>query len=318
MILRWKQTHRGALPASREEKKEFYESIKAEARDLSKEVNYAEALKNYYQAFAPSILPPDVQDVIDAPQAAELTASTADFWVMARAMKQFIDGPGEGLPPLGGEIPDMTADTEYFIMLQTIYQEKAAKDASVVAQLVGDYLEAMGRPRDSISADTITHFCKNSRNLLTRTMTTLQDELCPDADAKEEIKDCLEDLDPGQPEQTPLVWYLALRGAERFRARKGHYPGKESAQVEEDAQELWKDIQAMIEDLGLTATNHHLSQKHAEEITRYGASEIHNVAAVVGGIASQEAVKAITKQYTPLENTVIYNGLAGIISAYKL
>ncbi|CAN0034095.1 unnamed protein product, partial [Choristocarpus tenellus] len=51
---------------------------------------------------------------------------------------------------------------------------------------------------------------------------------------------------------------------------------------------------------------------------RYGAAELHNIAAVVGGIASQEAVKAITRQYTPVNNTVIFNGLASVIGRYEL
>jgi hypothetical protein len=49
-----------------------------------------------------------------------------------------------------------------------------------------------------------------------------------------------------------------------------------------------------------------LNRKHAVEITRYGGAELHNIAAVIRGIA----VKDITHQYTPLNNTYIYNGVA--------
>ena len=34
------------------------------------------------------------------------------------------------------------------------------------------------------------------------------------------------------PEQTPLVWYLALRAADIFKTQNGRYPGEEDAQVE--------------------------------------------------------------------------------------
>jgi NEDD8-activating enzyme E1 regulatory subunit len=46
--------------------------------------------------------------------------------------------------------------------------------------------------------------------------------------------------------------------------------------------------------------------------TRYGASELHTTASLIGGIAAQEAVKLITTQYMPLNNTYIYNGIAGV------
>ena len=56
--------------------------------------------------------------------------------------------------------------------------------------------------------------------------------------------------------------------------------------------------------------------KVATEMTRYGAAEVHNVAAVVGGVASQEAVKLLTQQYTPLQHTYVYNGIASTAAVY--
>lgn len=33
------------------------------------------------------------------------------------------------------------------------------------------------------------------------------------------------------PEQTPVLWYLALRAADTFKTQKGRYPGEEDHQV---------------------------------------------------------------------------------------
>ena len=44
-------------------------------------------------------------------------------------------------------------------------------------------------------------------------------------------------------------------------------------------------------------------------MVRFGGAEVHNTAAVMGGLASQEAVKLITHQYVPLNNTWIFNGV---------
>lgn len=51
---------------------------------------------------------------------------------------------------------------------------------------------------------------------------------------------------------------------------------------------------------------------------RYGGSEIHSIAAFIGGCAAQEVVKLITKQYVPLNNTLIYNGIASSTVTYTL
>ena len=42
---------------------------------------------------------------------------------------------------------------------------------------------------------------------------------------------------------------------------------------------------------------------------RYGAAELPSVAAFVGAVAAQEAVKVITEQFLPINNTFIYNGI---------
>lgn len=43
--------------------------------------------------------------------------------------------------------------------------------------------------------------------------------------------------------------------------------------------------------------------------TRYGGCEPQVVASYIGGVAAQEAVKQITHQFEPLNNTFIYNGI---------
>ena len=40
----------------------------------------------------------------------------------------------------------------------------------------------------------------------------------------------------------------------------------------------------------------------------FGGSELHTVASYMGGVAAQEAIKLITRQYIPIKNTYIYNG----------
>jgi len=51
---------------------------------------------------------------------------------------------------------------------------------------------------------------------------------------------------------------------------------------------------------------------------RLGAAELHVVAAVMGGMAAQEAIKLITRQFVPFEGTLIYNGIASTTSVLDL
>ncbi len=51
---------------------------------------------------------------------------------------------------------------------------------------------------------------------------------------------------------------------------------------------------------------------------RFGAGELHNVAAVVGGMAAQEAIKLLTKQFVPQPGTIIYNGMHSTTCVFVL
>lgn len=69
---------------------------------------------------------------------------------------------------------------------------------------------------------------------------------------------------------------------------------------------------------GSEATTALITRKHAIEIVRYGGNELHNISALIGGIAAQEAVKIITHQFVPLNNTYIFNGIVSCGATYIL
>lgn len=54
------------------------------------------------------------------------------------------------------------------------------------------------------------------------------------------------------------------------------------------------------------------------EMCRYGASEVHSVAAYIGGCAAQEVIKLITSQYVPINNTHIYNAITATSGTFML
>lgn len=50
-------------------------------------------------------------------------------------------------------------------------------------------------------------------------------------------------------------------------------------------------------------------QQITQEVARAGGAELHNISAAVGGMVAQEVIKVVTKQYIPIDNTCIYDGL---------
>ncbi len=56
----------------------------------------------------------------------------------------------------------------------------------------------------------------------------------------------------------------------------------------------------------------------ASELCRFGAAELHVVAAVMGGLAAQEAIKLITAQFVPCSGTLLYNGMSSTASVLEL
>jgi amyloid beta precursor protein binding protein 1 len=47
----------------------------------------------------------------------------------------------------------------------------------------------------------------------------------------------------------------------------------------------------------------------AQELARAEGGELHNIAALTGGMVAQEMIKIVTKQYIPIDNTCIFDGI---------
>jgi len=54
-----------------------------------------------------------------------------------------------------------------------------------------------------------------------------------------------------------------------------------------------------------------LNEKYLKELLRYADSKLHTVSAFLGGVASQEAIKLLIRQYTPFNHTLLYDGIHG-------
>lgn len=56
----------------------------------------------------------------------------------------------------------------------------------------------------------------------------------------------------------------------------------------------------------------------AREVARAGGGELHNISALTGGMAAQEMIKIITKQYIPVDDTCIFDGISSRCQVLRL
>ena len=298
----WKNSHGGLIPKNYHEKKEFKEIIKVGIRmnedgvPLDEE-NFDEAITNVNSLILATRIPSAVQSILEATSCTCITPESGDFWLLARALREFVACEGSGLLPLRGSIPDMTSSSDMYVELQRVYQTKARADMEAVAGHLSQLLTSIGKPTNAISEEYIKLFCRNSAFLQVLRYRTLEEELqTPNI---EELRMHLENPD------SDMLYYVLLRAAHQFYSLHKVYPGTEEGQFISDIGHMKSIVSGLLQKWGLLASP--VREDYIIEFCRYGGGEIHAVAAFIGGVAAQEVIKVITHQFVPLNNTLIYN-----------
>ncbi|CAL5211730.1 unnamed protein product [Lathyrus oleraceus] len=291
----WAKNHGGRLPSTREEKKEFKAGMVAQDED-----NYKEAIESSFKVFAPRGISSELQQMLND-SSAEVDSSSSDFWVLVAALKDFVTNEGGGEAPLEGSIPDMTSSTEQYVNLQNIYQAKAEADILAIERVARNTLKKIGRDPNSIPRATVKSFCKNARKLKVCRYRLIEDEF--NSPNLPELQKYLTDEDYS----IAMGIYILLRAVDRFAANYNSFPGQFDSAMDEDISRLKSTAVGLLNDLGCNSAT--LAEDLINEMCRFGAAELHAVAALVGGIASQEAIKLITRQFVPISGTYIFNGI---------
>ncbi|GFH24172.1 NEDD8-activating enzyme E1 regulatory subunit [Haematococcus lacustris] len=60
-----------------------------------------------------------------------------------------------------------------------------------------------------------------------------------------------------------------------------------------------------------------LQDDYLQEMVRFGAGELHVVAAFMGGMAAQEIIKLVTGQFTPVAGTLVYTAMGCTTSCFE-
>ncbi|KAG5459875.1 MAG: hypothetical protein BJ554DRAFT_8152 [Olpidium bornovanus] len=163
------------MPTTYSEKEEFRNLIRSGARSADDD-NFEEAAASVLRVCSKTKVPLEVREIFADAKCTRLDEKSTNFWIIVRAIRDFVAEEGEGLLPLPGGLPDMKADTDRFIRLQNVYKQKARDDAAAVMNHVFGLLETLGRPRDSIPMDEVEMFCKHAAVLKVMRYRSLAEE----------------------------------------------------------------------------------------------------------------------------------------------
>jgi amyloid beta precursor protein binding protein 1 len=244
-------------------------------------------------------------------------------------MSIFIFSNG-GVPPLPGTLPDMKAQSSDYIELQTVYKNQALKDSASVAEQVRKLEARLGR-RTSIDSKEIDAFCKNATfvKLVKGRKLRVADE--PHAmDWSDRGNYMAQQLGDEESLMPILIAMLAFDvGVEHSSGLPPFSPHSKRSLGGDHLQSKFKDgmdeyVRTFLAHLSTIDSGFNLDevtervQKVVAELARAGPAELHNISALTGGMVAQEAIKVITKQYVPVDNTCVFNGITSKTAVFRL
>lgn len=301
-VQKWQETHQSNWPMSRKEKVEIREIIQEFIRKDENgvpiaEENFEEALRAVNTSLVPSFLPVKIQELLYSNAATNLTKESAPFWIMCAALRGFVEVEGKGKLPVKGVLPDMTASTEHYVKLQNIYRTQATIDSEIVYRKVQQIVAQLHV--ENISEADVKLFCRHAHDLNLIKGSSIATEYQLGSSVASYIARNLEEPD------VMMVHYVLLRASELFETEHCRAPGE--WEPEGDIAKLKTCVTKFLTDISFTQD---LARKddHIQEMCRYGGSELHTISAFLGGCVAHEAIKLVTKQYKPVNNTFIYDG----------
>lgn len=233
------------------------------------EENYEDAVQAINSCFGGGKPNAHILEVLNDPACTNLKKTTNLFWILVRAIRDFIESDSNGWLPVPGIIPDMTADTQNYINLQTIYRTQAIQDADMVYKRAQQHLQELNLPSELITDKQVKLFCREFATIAVLRGTCIADEY--EKPSQNLIATELEDTN------SLMVIYVALRTLEKFQSEHGSHPG--DIYVESDTARIKAIACRFLSDRSIGVA---FSDDWAHELCRYGGAEIHTVSAFMG------------------------------------
>jgi len=291
----WKDTHDGKYPTSYADKTAFRTVVsEATRRDNPEggEENFEEAVAAVMKHVVVPSLPSSLKEVFDYGYH-EQHELKSGFWIIAEAVKQFYDK--HGVLPVPGGLPDMKAQSDVYIKLQNLYKDKARRDADEVLQTVRRFAGG-----EDIDPAEVELFCTNARFIKLINSVEGRAPSLAQVVERELGNDEIAALAGPEMPLTLIPIYLALSATSHAETLAA------------------SEIVASINDRVPSIAHNARIVEAAGEVARAAGGELHNISAAVGGMVAQEMIKIITKQYIPIENTCIFDGIESRCQVLRL
>lgn len=318
---KWKGTHSGNVPSNYKEKTEFREMVRSSARmnnTESGEENYDEAAAAVLKSLNPFSLRSSLREIFEMDECKDLKAESADFWIIASAIDEFYQK--HQVLPLPGSLPDMKAQSADYVALQSVYRSKAKKDVEEVTGMVRRIESQLDGSRPApIPEKEIEIFCKNAAHI--KVVRGRDIPQLDDGDART-VKTVRDNLGFSGFAESIMPVFIACQILDAIVTEVQE--GKKAGSAIDDDNEWKAHIDQVIGILRRddpAAVGEDLQQKIVDttrELRRTEGGELHNISALAGGLVAQEALKVITRQYVPLDNTCIFDGVRSRSEMYKL
>lgn len=315
----WKQSHEGNAPSNYKEKTEFREFVRSQTRTSNPEggeENFDEAVAAVLKTISPFSLRSSIREIFEMDQCQQLSASSQDFWVIASAIKTF--HASHGVLPLPGSLPDMKAQSADYVSLQNIYKAKARQDVEEVTATVRQLESQLGRQTPPIPDRDIEVFCKNAAHIkvvLSRDIPQIS--IDSDASTLKTIRNELNVPD------SLIPIFIATQILDSVVDEIQSSSREKDCSVDDDG--LWNSHTERILALLTAADGSAVCQearaqiaRAIKELRRAEGGELHNISSLTGGLVAQEALKVITRQYGPLDNTCVFDGARSKSEMYRL
>jgi len=303
------EKHDNKLPETYKEKTEFKDEIGA----MGDSENYLDAVHWASQCYLKPRIDKEIQAVLTDPKGEVLDGESKEFWILVRALRDFMDNEGAGFLPCSTNIPDLTMDSKSYVELKAIYKARAQRDFELIKGYTEKRLEELKKEKTAIKEEIIDRFVKNVRHLkvvrtksmeeeYTKPDTEQYDELFMDMSAFEEKSD--DDAKPYQP--LMVHWYWAFRALDVFFDAEKRLPGSDTDKMEADVTSLVEIQKKLFAD---NKVEQDVEEGCLSEMVRFGGAEIHNMGAFVGGVGAQVIMKVLLEQFYTFNHTYIFNGI---------
>ncbi|TKR78323.1 hypothetical protein L596_019146 [Steinernema carpocapsae] len=354
---KWRQEQAETVedfPDVYKKRKEFERVLMSMQRENSSgvtdEQNFAEAQQNIIRSVRRDQIPDHVKQILRKSERFFKIGNTEKptaFWLFAIALQKFVWKHDE--LPLSGVLPDMFSDSKSYASLLRVYHEKALRDADEVFEYAREAAHThLQEPIERyMSLARCQQMCKHVGSIAVMDGSQLR------SDEDKDYKNLLDSIVPTDSlEESPVVvdpktWYVLLKAADRFYVEKNRYPGTNDVPIDIDKTDLNRRLQGIIVNSQQNHTNSS-DPKHetmecsftgnvenkdsslvkrastlfpmiaVEEVCRYGASEPHILASLIGGAVAQEAIKLVTHQNVPLDNTLVFDGHSQKSESFKI